>query len=151
MTPQERAGRRMTDDLSAETSSEIPAGYVPMNWTRGFGRQVGPLFERVDGARYTRAFLVAEHHTNGMENCHGGMLMTFADVAFGHVCSHPVPRMWVTVRLLVDFLSAARLGDWVEGSGEVVGIEDGLYTVRGRVWSGERTLLVGTGVFKVLD
>ena len=89
-----------------------------MDWFRGFGRQIGPLYERIgaDGG-YTRAFLVCEHHTNGMMNCHGGMLMAFADTAFGHAVSMKArEHYWVTVRLLTDFISAAKLGDWVEGN-----------------------------------
>ncbi len=59
--------------------------------------------------------------------------MAFADTAFGHVVSLTRPNhYWVTVRLLTDFLSSAKLGDWVEGSGEVVGQDDDLFTVRGR-------------------
>ena len=58
---------------------------------------------------------------------------------------------WVTVRLAVDFLSSARLGDWIEGGGEVLSTDDSLSVVRGRVWCGDRTLLTGTGVFKPIQ
>ncbi|MBO6543867.1 MAG: PaaI family thioesterase [Alphaproteobacteria bacterium] len=141
----------MTDDLLEENVTPIPDGYTQMNWHSGFGRQIGPLYERDgDKTTYTRAFRVAEYHTNGMGNCHGGMLMAFADVAFGHCVTVALHRYWVTVRLLTDFMSAARLGDWVEGSGEIVGDEGGFISVKGRIWAGERTLMTGTGVFKAL-
>jgi uncharacterized protein (TIGR00369 family) len=141
----------MTDDLLEETLPPVPAGYEQMNWSRGFGRQIGPLYEkRGDGMAYTRAFRVEEHHTNGMGNCHGGMLMAFADTAFGHVVTMAYHRYWVTVRLLTDFVSAAHLGDWVEGSAEITGEEDGFITVSGKIWVGERTVMSGSGVFKAL-
>jgi uncharacterized protein (TIGR00369 family) len=142
----------MTDDLLDDDAPLIPDGYKRMDWFRGFGRQIGPLYERLDAdGGYTRAFLVCEHHTNGMGNCHGGMLMAFADTAFGHAVSIARPHHhWVTVRLLTDFISAAKLGDWVEGSGEVAGTDDDLFTIKGRIWCGERTLMSGTGVFKAL-
>jgi len=142
----------MTDDLLEDDAPLIPDGYKRMDWFRGFGRQIGPLYERIaaDG-RYTRAFLVCEHHTNGMGNCHGGMLMAFADTAFGHAVSIARPdHYWVTVRLLTDFLSSAKLGDWVEGTGEVAGIDDDLFTIKGRIWCGKRTVMSGTGIFKAL-
>ncbi len=142
----------MTDDLLADRAYEIPEGFVQMNWVRGFGRQMGPLFERIEpDGEYVRGFYVAEHHANGMNNCHGGMLMAFADVAFGHCVSikHP-DHFWVTVRLLTDFVSAARLGDWVEGTGEITGEDGDVISVRGRIWSGDRTVMTGTGVFKLL-
>ncbi len=142
----------MTDDLLADDAPVIPEGYQRMDWFHGFGRQMGPLYERIEAdGSYARAFLVCEHHTNGMGNCHGGMLMAFADVAFGHAVSIARPdHHWVTARLLTDFLSSARLGEWVLGSGEIVGVDDDLFTIKGRIWSGERTLLTGTGIFKAL-
>lgn len=142
----------MTDDLLEDSTFAIPPGFTQMNWVHGFGRQIGPLYERICGnGDYVRAFYVAEHHTNGMGNCHGGMLMAFADVAFGHCVSIRYSgRYWVTVRLLTDFVSAARKNDWVEGTGNIVGAEDDLVSVRGRIWCGERTLMTGTGIFKVL-
>jgi uncharacterized protein (TIGR00369 family) len=141
----------MTDDLLEESTAPLPPGYQPMNWFHGFGRQIGPLYEKIeDNGKYTRAFLVQEHHTNGMGNCHGGMLMAFADMAFGHAVTMATHRYWVTVRLLTDFLSAAKIGDWVEGNAIIVGTEDDFITVQGRIWSGERTILTGTAVFKAL-
>lgn len=141
----------MPDDLLNTQTSDIPDGFKPLPWHRGFGRMVGPLYEKaLEGGGYVRAFRVEEHHTNGMSNAHGGMLMTFADMAWGHVVDAGPDHWWVTVRLMCDFLSGAALGEWVEGTGEIVGQQDGIYTVRGRIWCGERTLMTGTGAFKVL-
>lgn len=140
----------MSDDLTDAQTGDIPPGYSLLNWTRGFGRQIGPLYEKYENNGCTLAFRVEEHHTNGMANCHGGMLMSFADMAWGRVISVEKSHFWVTVRLTCDFLSAAKLGDWVEGSAEMIGDEDSVYTVRGRIWSGDRILMTGTGVFKAL-
>lgn len=140
----------MSDSLPFNTRTDLPPGYHVMNWTRGFGRSIGPLYEKYENGCYTRAFLVEEHHTNGMQNAHGGMLMSFADMAFGHAVSFEASHWWVTVRLMCDFVSGAHLGDWVEGTGEIVGCEDSLYTVRGRIWVGERTVMTGVGVFKAI-
>ncbi len=142
----------MTDDLLDGDAPSVPAGFRSLQWTRGFGRQVGPLYHRDDeSGGYTRAFVVCEHHTNGMQNCHGGMLMTFADMALGHAVSVKRPdHYWVTVRLLTDFLSSARLGDWVEGTGDVVFEEEDVFTVQGRIWCADRTIMTGTGVFKAI-
>lgn len=141
----------MSDDLSAPTPFEVPEGYVVLDWRRGFGRQIGPLYRRQAGGRTTMGFRVEEHLTNGMKNAHGGMLMSFADMAWGQVVSIETSSYWVTVRLSCDFLASAHLGDWVEAAGETLSTEDGLYIVRGRVWSGDRTLLTGTGIFKAIQ
>lgn len=141
----------MTDDFTRSQSFDVPDGFELLPWHRGFGRQVGPLFEKRDATGLTRAFRVEEHHTNGMMNAHGGMMMTFADMCWGGAVEKDEDTWWVTIRLLCDFLSGAKLGEWVEGSGKVVGRADDVFTVEGRIWSGERTLLTGTGVFKVID
>jgi len=141
----------MIDDLLEEQAPEIPEGYVRMNWFQGFGRQIGPLYERINPDNtYSRAFLVAEPHTNGMKNVHGGMMMAFADIALGHAITLDTNRFWVTVRMVTDFIDAAQMGDWVEGTGSITGRDGDIYTVAGRIWCGGRTLMTATGVFKAL-
>ena len=140
----------MSDDVAAPAEFEIPEGYTLLDWRRGFGRQIGPLYRRQTAETDTMGFRVEDHHTNGMANAHGGMLMSFADMAWGHVVSVELSSYWVTVRLTLDFLASAHLGDWVEGGGETLSREGGLYIVRGKIWSGERLLITGTGIFKAI-
>ena len=141
----------MSDDVSAPSAFEAPQGYEALEWRRGFVRQIGPLYRRVEGERSTMGFRVEEHNTNGMKNAHGGMLMSFADMAWGHIVSIETSSYWVTVRLTCDFLSSAHLGDWVEGGAETLSREDGIYIVRGKVWTGDRLLMTGTGIFKPIQ
>lgn len=141
----------MSDDVAPPTGFEIPPNYVLLDWRKGFGRQIGPLYRAVDGDAAQMAFRVEEYHTNGAANAHGGMLMSFADMAWGQYVSIELSSFWVTVRLLCDFLSSAHLGEWVEGGGEVLSRDEGLYVVRGRIWTGARTLMTGTGVFKAMS
>jgi acyl-coenzyme A thioesterase PaaI-like protein len=139
----------MSDDLNPVQAAIAPEGYVLNVWQRGFGRTVGPFYSRREpGGAETMAFRVEEHHANGMNNCHGGMLMSFADMAWGRVISSQRSIGWVTVRLMTDFLSAAQMGDWVEGTSQIVSEGDDLFTVRGRIWCGDRTLMTGTAVYK---
>jgi len=141
----------MSDDIAAPNEFELPEGYVPLDWRRGFTYQIGPLYRRQRDGAFLMAFRVEPQHTNGMSNAHGGMLMSFADMAWGHIVSVETSSYWVTVRLTFDFLSSARLGEWVEGGGEVVSRQDDLFIVRGRVWSADRLLVSGTGVFKPIQ
>jgi acyl-coenzyme A thioesterase PaaI-like protein len=141
----------MTDDFTKSQSFDVPDGYELLPWTRGFGRQVGPLFQKQGPDGMTRAFRFEEHHTNGMMNAHGGMMMTFADMAWGAAIENDEDTWWVTIRLLCDFLSGAKHGEFVEGRANIVSEENNLFTVEGRIWTGERTLLTGTGIFKVIE
>ena len=140
----------MSDDVSEAVAADIPPGYSAVPWHRGFGRQVGPLYARDADGRRTFGFRVSEHHTNGLANAHGGMLMTVADVAWGNLISYERSMFWVTVRLTCDFLSPAALGEWVEAGGELLHRAGDLHTIRGRVWTGRRTLITGRGVFKAM-
>lgn len=140
----------MSDDVSEAAPADIPPGFAALPWHRGFGRQVGPLYVRDEAGGRTFGFRVQEHHTNGLQNAHGGMLMTLADVAWGNLISVRSSSFWVTVRLQCDFLSAAKLGEWVEASSELLHQDGDLYTLRGRVCCGDRTLLTGVGVFKAV-
>lgn len=137
-------------DDAISPAAVIPEGYELLDWTRGFGRRIGPLFQKVGPDSTTLGFRVDNHHTNGMQNCHGGMLMTFADMAWGRVISIERSSYWVTVRLTCDFLSGAHLGDFVEGSAELLSEEGDVFTVRGRIWTGDRLLMTGAGVFKTI-
>ena len=141
----------MTDDLDRSQTFDLPEGYQLLPWHRGFGRQVGPLFEKRGPDGITRAFRVEEHHTNGMMNAHGGMLMTFADMAWGAAVESDEDSWWVTIRLLCDFLSGAKHGEFVEGKANIMAEEANVYTVEGRIWTGDRTLLTGSGIFKGIE
>jgi acyl-coenzyme A thioesterase PaaI-like protein len=140
----------MSDDVMGETRREPPPGFYDVDWTRGFGRQVGPLFRRDEGGRRVMGLFVEAYHTNGLMNAHGGLLMTLADMAWGNVVSMERSMFWVTVRLTCDFLDGAKTGEWVEAGGELISHEDNLFVVQGLVWAGERKLVSGTGVFKAI-
>ena len=140
------------EQMDLHDDRDIPPGFRRLAWNSGFGLSVGPLYERdeADGG-FTRAFRVGPHHLNTLDLCHGGMLMSFADVAFGHAISHGSGRNWMTVRLLVDFIAGAPFGAWVEGTGTIVAQEDSFRTIQGRIWTGDTLVATGTGIFKVLN
>lgn len=133
------------------TEPSPPEGYELLTWTSGFGAQMSPVYaQELPSGHMRRGFFIKEHHLNGNGTCHGGMLMSFADICFGLALGHTYEK-WVTVRLLTDFLSSAQLGDWVEGDGEVTADVDGFVTTKGQLWCGERVLMTGTAVYKGLE
>ena len=129
----------MSDDVEAAAPRPVPAGFEDWGWRRGFGGACGPLYSRqMTDFRRVMGFRVDEHHTNGMKAAHGGMLMTFADIAWGNLVSVERSSYWVTIKLTCEFLSSARLGEWVEGGGEVLHMVDDVFTVAGKVWVDDR-------------
>lgn len=126
-----------------------PDGYRIQAKESGFAQMIGPIYQRVgDDGRQSLGFRIEAKHLNNSMSLHGGMIQGFADMAWGRVISIERSINWVTIRLVCDFLAGATLGEFVEGAGEIAGEADGIFTVRGRIWCGTRTLAVGTGLFK---
>lgn len=134
--------------MSAVTQVSPPEGYSPAKVV-GFEDLIGPLYSRlVDGVpRF--GFRVGPGHVNGRNSVHGGMLIAFADLAWGKpLAVHGYDAGWATVRLTTDFIAPAPLGAWVESSSTIIGQDGDLFTVRGEVRTGEVMLLTGSAIYK---
>jgi uncharacterized protein (TIGR00369 family) len=92
-----------------------PPGFTQTHLIDPFEIHVGPIYEQ--GAKGERrfAFIIDERHINMRGIIHGGMLMTFADAAFGQAawdaCDH---AHVVTLNMQNQFLAPAKAGDLVE-------------------------------------
>ena len=149
-----RQGRRATPDMVA--AARPPSGFEPIVSNSPFGWENGPLFERVpegggfENGGLERGFRVAEKHINAGGFCHGGMIMTFADIVLASAVMTVADPPFVTVRLTTDFIASAKLDDWVTGRGRVTGQRDGLVMLSGEILV-EGTIIAGlSGAFKLL-
>lgn len=135
--------------------ADKPEGYIPwdMSTPDPFEEKVGPFYvkDRGDGT-WASAFRVRGEHLNMGGALHGGMLMTFADqaaFAISRRCwNTPDVASCVTVSMTSDFVAAAFEGDLLEASGEVVRETRSLIFVRGRVESGDKTVLTFSAILK---
>lgn len=119
----------------------------------GFGAYAGPVL-RQDGGGFT--FEIAEHHLNGDERLHGGMMMTLASIVLGAVAKETAAEKspGATVRPLslnCDFVSAGEKGDRVEGRAEVTRATRTVLFISGELRVGERMLMTATGVYAIKD
>lgn len=97
--------------------SALPDDFCPSELDEGFLNQIGPLFQRRTGnGHYVIAFRATEAHLNRFAAVHGGMLASLADVAIGMNLARVsgVVESAVTVSLSVDYIGAARAGEWIE-------------------------------------
>ncbi|HEY5339159.1 MAG TPA: PaaI family thioesterase [Rhizomicrobium sp.] len=91
------------------------SGYTETKLIDPFEIFIGPVFET--GAKGARRFalVVDERHVNMRAVLHGGMYMTFADLALGQAawdaCDHAAV---VTLNMQSQFLRGAKLGEIVE-------------------------------------
>ena len=75
-----------------------------------------PIYARETDNAFILGLRLAEPHTNSRGLAHGGLVAALADNAMGLSCArrYPEPPALVTVTLNVDYLGAARLGQWLE-------------------------------------
>jgi acyl-coenzyme A thioesterase PaaI-like protein len=87
--------------------------FVPVDVGRGFSNSLGELF--IDRATSRLAFRVGPGQCNPVDTCHGGAIATFADTQIIAVDpgSQTREEHHPTISLSIDFVGAARLGDWV--------------------------------------
>ncbi len=133
----------MSDDVPPP-----PDGFAPS--ARGpFTTHNGPMFHKVrnDGT-YEHAFFVLPRHCNAMGIVHGGMLTTFLDGLLARAVYEAVKAQSVTLHLSVDFLSAARLGQWVLGDATVTRVAKEIAFAEARIHADGRDILHGSGIFK---
>jgi acyl-coenzyme A thioesterase 13 len=104
--------------LAALADAAPPTGYVPCDLDEGFLLHVGPLWTRPapEAAGFSLAFRATPAHANRYGVVHGGMLATLADTAIGANLARTGAGVdtTLTLNLSLDYLGAARLGDWVE-------------------------------------
>jgi uncharacterized protein (TIGR00369 family) len=129
----------------------IPPGFRELTEVTGFAAANGPWFEKIEDGRAIRGFLPGPQHANALGIVHGGMLAAFLDSAMGTAVFHALQRRAVTLRLSLDYLGPARIGDWLEASGEVVGHDEQVAQVRGRLYGPRHDVLAGLGAFALLS
>ena len=101
-----------------------------------------------DDGSITCAFRVENKHLNGMRNVHCGAFMAFADSCLFAMAAPVLQGPGVTVSFACEFLDAAREGELVEGSGEIMRAGGSMIFLRGLLKSAERPLFTFSGTIK---
>lgn len=99
----------------------------------------GPFHARWEGERFVLAIRIEEKHCNVVGVCHGGMIMTVADMLLtvGSNIQANLSRFLPTISMTCDFLAPVNRGDWLEGRVDVLRttrnlvFSDGLLSVAG--------------------
>ena len=133
------------------TDSKIPEGFTQLTDVVGFAEANGPWFEKVENGRVIRGFLPGPQHANSLGIVHGGMMAAFLDSAMGSTVWHVLRRRAVTLKLSLDYLGPGRVGDWLQAEGEVVGHDEHMVRVRGRLYGRRHDVLTGLGAFALLS
>lgn len=132
--------------------ADIPSGFVPAGFTPGFLDHGGPYYlgAPLDGVQMI-GLLIRPHHINYRDAAHGGVISTFADVALSHaVYDAERPRLAPsTVTLTVNYLTGARLGDWLVARVRIDRLGGRTAYTSGGIWRGDTVIATMSGVFAV--
>ena len=130
-------------------SRVVPEGFRLMPEGLGFGDLLQPFYRRVTGREVSLGFFVAPQHLNMMGTCHGGALMTLADIAAAssihRVREKPLPAP--TVSLSFDFPSPGRLGHWLQTRADHVDARRRFGFCSGVILDGDTVVLRYSGTF----
>jgi uncharacterized protein (TIGR00369 family) len=131
--------------------NRLPEGAEDIS-TGGFNRFAGPFYRLPDDGAVRRfAFVVLEKHMNGSGSVHGGLLMTFADIAMSRTSRLASgAKSCSTVSLNCDFVSAGKLGDLIEIRVTVSRQTRTLMFLTGVIASGERVLMNASGLWRIV-
>ncbi len=122
-----------------------------MQWSIDpFELHAGPFYSRrEEGGRLISAFRAEAKHMNGSGFMHGGCLLTFADyVLFAIAADAIAGTQAVTASLNSEFIDSARVGDLIEGAGEVIRAARSMVFARGLLSTAGRPLLTFSAIVK---
>ena len=94
---------------------------------------------------------VERRHCNPAHICHGGMLMTFVDMAMvlGSNYQAKLGRFLPTISLSTDFLSPAPEGAWIEARADVLRLTRTMVFAQCLVTADGKNVVRASGVFKL--
>lgn len=132
---------------------QVPEGFEQLPRGLGFGDQLQPFYRRISGREISFGLFVAEQHCNLMGICHGGALMTLADIAAAtsiHMLrDQPAPSP--TINLSFDFMSPGRHGHWLETRADHVQVKRRFGFCSGAIFDGDTPILRYSGAFYFPD
>lgn len=124
-------------------------GYRTWGSVDPFEDTIGPFFYRQETDGTVRCAFVSERkHMNGGGMLHGGLLMSFADFALFAIAKEHLDGMAVTVGFNSEFVSAGPENALIEASGEVTKATRSILFVRGKIFTGDTTILTFSGILK---
>ena len=129
---------------------EIPSSYRRMRIGGPFAAFNGPLHGRLDDDGLSMGFVVEKRHLNPVGICHGGMLMTLADMQLG-VGSMAQTKAWEflpTVNMTCDFVQASPAGAFIFGTTDITRVTKNLLFASCILWHGEDPVFRGSGIMK---
>ena len=140
--------------MPAAAEPAVPEGFAPLEFGGPYFRALGPMYGRreADGSLVI-GLHITERHLNIQGFTHGGMLTTLADGVLGLniAIARGQRGAQVTVSLSADFLSSARLGDWLQAQVVITRMGRRMAYANCDLRVGARHVLRASAVFAFVD
>jgi len=129
----------------------IPEGFERFGLVPGFLETVGPLYIRYDEGGASLGIRITKKHVNIADICHGGMIMTLADMqlAIGAQAILNIRKFLPTVHMSGDFVAPTPLGAWLQGRTQVIKQTRKTLFATCLLTADGETVLSGTGIMKI--
>ncbi len=101
-------------------------------------RWFGMSLDEIAPGRAVLRMTIEQHHTNGHDICHGGVIFSLADSAFAFACNS-YNKVAVAQHNMISFIAPGRLGDVLTATACEVSLNgrSGIYDVRVTRGNGE--------------
>lgn len=131
--------------LKANIGKEITESPSPfMAWLR-------PVVLKVEEGSLSFQHTIRKEMTNPFGTLHGGITAAIIDDAIGAtLISYGEPYFYVSVNLVIDYLSAAREGDIVIADTAIIKKGSQVVNAQCEVWNADRTRLIAKGYTNLL-
>lgn len=131
----------------------VPSGFTELKLpTNFFLTANGPVYAKREGERIVLGMIVEERHCSSIGLCHGGMLMTLADLilTIGINVQAGLSRFLPTISVTCDFIGPAPRGAWLEARVEVLRTTRNLAFGQGLLALGDGTPVARiSGIMKI--
>ncbi|MDG2046804.1 MAG: PaaI family thioesterase [Halioglobus sp.] len=120
----------------------VPKGFDPLPRGLGYTDTLQPIYRKVAGDSAVFGLVVGPQHSNTMGLCHGGVLMTLADIAAatGANLAHGAVSGSPTINLSINFIACARQGQWLQAEAEHVSVKRRFGFCSGGIYNGEEVV-----------
>ena len=131
----------------------IPADFIRLPQGLGFTDNLQPCYRRIEGDAVSFGLVVDKQHSNSMGICHGGALVTLADVtaATGVNVARGVRAGSPTINLSMDFIAAGRMGQWIQADVQQVSVKRRFGFCSGVILNSEGVMARFNGTFYLPD
>jgi acyl-coenzyme A thioesterase PaaI-like protein len=118
----------------------------------GFNLFAGPFYRLSDDGDVRRfAFIALDKHMNAAGSVHGGLLMTFADIAMSRTSRLASgAKSCSTVSVSCDFVSVGRLGDLIDIRVRVTRQTRTLVFLSAEIAANGAVLMVANGLWRIV-